>query len=118
MSQSKQANQPRIATKSDLLASLAQNGNSGAQRGVTARRLCARLGCHERHVRTLITELREDGIAVCGTPRDGYYIAAVASEIEDTCKFLRARAMKSLLLEARLRRVPLPELLGQLRLET
>ncbi len=106
MSQSKQANQPRIATKSDLLASLAQNGNSGAQRGVTARRLCARLGCHERHLRTLITELREDGIAVCGTPRD------------DTCRFLRARAMKSLQLEARLRRIPLPELLGQLRLET
>lgn len=109
---------PRLASKSDLLASLTQNGNRGSARGVTARRLCARLGCHERHVRTLITELRADGIAVCGTPREGYYIAAVASELEETCKFLRARAMKSLLLESRLRKVPLPELLGQLRLET
>lgn len=112
------AHTSRLPTKSDLLASLAQNGNHGAARGVTARRLCARLNCQERHVRTLITELREDGVAVCGTPRDGYYIAAVASELEDTCKFLRGRAMKSLQLEARLRRVPLPELLGQLRLET
>lgn len=117
-SHSEQGKQPRIASKSDLLASLAQNGNSGAHRGVTARRLCARLNCHERHLRTLITELREDGIAICGTPREGYYIAIRASEVEDTCRFLRARAMKSLQLEARLRRIPLPELLGQLRLET
>lgn len=108
----------RSPTKTDLLASLTQNGNLGAARGVTARRLCARIGCNDRHLRTLITELRDDGVAVCGTPRDGYYIAKVASEVEDTCRFLRARAMKSLALEARLRRVPLPELIGQLRLET
>jgi biotin operon repressor len=108
----------RLPSKSDLLANLTQSGNLGANNGITARRLSARMSCPERHVRTLVTQLREDGIAVCGKPRDGYYIACNAREVEDTCKFLRGRAMQSLHLEARLRRVPLPELIGQLRLET
>jgi biotin operon repressor len=108
----------RLPSKSDLLANLTQSGNLGANNGITARRLSARMSCPERHVRTLVTQLREDGIAVCGKPREGYYIACNAREVEDTCKFLRGRAMQSLHLEACLRRVPLPELIGQLRLET
>lgn len=111
-------NEPRLPSKSDLLASLTQHGNVGASRGITARRLGARLACNERHVRTLVTQLREDGVAVCGKPSDGYFVAREPGEVEDTCQFLRARALKSLQLEARLRRVPLPELIGQLRLET
>ena len=59
-----------------------------------------------------------DGVAVCGTPETGYYIAATAAELDQTCAFLRSRAMRSLTLEARLRQIPLPDLLGQLHLRT
>ena len=41
-----------------------------------------------------------------------------AEELESCCAFLRARAMHSLMIEARLRRLPLPDLLGQLKLPT
>ncbi|MCZ7655553.1 MAG: hypothetical protein M5R42_16810 [Rhodocyclaceae bacterium] len=53
-----------------------------------------------------------------GTPRDGYYIAASGEELEATCQFLRSRAMHSLVLESRLRNVPLPDLIGQMKLPT
>lgn len=69
-------------------------------------------------MRVLVSELREDGHAICGTPADGYYIAANADELQHTCDFLRSRAMHSLVLEARLKRIPLVDLLGQLRLPT
>lgn len=107
-----------MATKNSLLMCLHSNGHLGAARGITARHLAGRLNVPERQVRKLITELREDGIAVCGEPRTGYYIAATAEELEATCQFLHHRALSSLRLESRLRNVPLPELLGQLTLET
>ena len=69
-------------------------------------------------MRTLITELRLDGIAICGTPETGYYIAESAEELEDTCQFLRQRALHSLHLEACLRKLPLADLLGQMHLKT
>ena len=73
---------------------------------------------NERRLRICISELREDGIAVCGLPRRGYFIAENDEELEETCRFLRSRAMHSLALESKLRKIPLPELLGQLRLPT
>ena len=76
------------------------------------------LGCPARHVRSLVSELRLEGIAICGHPRTGYFIAATAEELLETCAFLRARAMHSLVLESRLRRIPLGELLGQMRVPT
>jgi hypothetical protein len=72
----------------------------------------------ERKVRELVSELRESGVAICAYPGDGYYIAGSAEELEQCCAFLRSRAMHSLVLESRLRKITLPELLGQLRLET
>jgi hypothetical protein len=71
-----------------------------------------------RGLRTMISELREDGHAICGTPRDGYYIAATPQELQETCEFLRERAMHSLHLESRLRKIPLADLLGQLHVPT
>ena len=73
---------------------------------------------NERRLRICISELREDGIAVCGHPRTGYFIAENNEELEESCQFLRTRAMHSLVLESRLRKIPLPDLLGQLRLPT
>lgn len=104
------------ATRQDVAAALA--AHVGAGRGIAAHELAERLGCTERKLRDLISELREDGIAVCGKPDTGYYIAENAQELEETCQFLRARALTSLHLEARLRKITLPDLLGQLKLRT
>lgn len=90
----------------------------GKDRGITAAAIACALGCNERVVRLLVTELREDGLAICGHPAQGYYVAATAEELEETLAFLRTRAMHSLVLEAKLRRVPLVDLLGQLKLPT
>lgn len=70
----------------------------------------------ERRCRALISELRMEGIAVCGHPRDGYWMAETADELEECCGFLRQRAMTSLTLEAKLRRMALPDLLNQIRI--
>ncbi len=103
-------------TKHDLLQVLATH--IGRANGAAVEDLAARLDTHARLIRTLVTALRMDGIAVCGTPGTGYFIAATAEEIEQSCAFLRARAMHSLALEARLRKLPLPDLIGQLHLRT
>lgn len=90
----------------------------GKAKGTGARELAQMVGLSERDLREAISELRMEGIAVCGHPRTGYFIAATAEELDETCAFLRDRAMHSLTLESKLRHVPLPELLGQLRLKT
>lgn len=102
------------SNKDKLLNVLARHIGQGQGIGVEA--LAARVGVVPRQVRGLITDLRLEGIAVCGTPRHGYYIAGSADELEETCRFLRSRAMCSLTLESRLRKMPLPGLLGQLAL--
>lgn len=105
-----------MANVNQLLQALTQH--IGRERGITAQRLAGRLDVSARIVRNLVSEARLDGEAVCGTPRDGYYMAANADELEETCRFLRDRAMHSLTLESRMRRVPMPDLLGQLKLPT
>lgn len=104
------------ATAQDVAAALQRH--IGATNGIRADDLAAELHVPVRHLRDLITALREEGTAICGKPETGYYIAANAEELEETCQFLRSRAMHSLHLEARLRRIPLPDLLGQLKLRT
>lgn len=105
-----------MASRNDLQALLARH--IGRDNGVTASQASTYLGITARAVRHLVTELREDGIAVCGHPSTGYFIAASPEELEATCMFLRSRAMHSLQLEATLRHVPLVDLFGQLRLKT
>lgn len=68
----------------------------------------------ERKARKLISELRLEGVAVCGHPDVGYWLAANDEELEECCRFLRARAMHSLTVESRMRRVALPALLNQM----
>jgi len=105
-----------MIVKNDVLLVLQRH--LGAASGITAAAIAAELFTSERDVRHCVTELREDGIAVCAHPRSGYFIAATAEELEDTCQFLRSRALHSLTLESKLRHVPLPDLLGQMRLKT
>lgn len=104
------------ANKHQLLGLLSDR--PGKRNGIGVRDLAYHLRTTERHVRSLVTALREDGVAVCGHPSTGYYIAETPEELEECCQFLRSRALHSLGLEARLRKIPLPDLLGQLHLRT
>lgn len=103
-------------TKNDLFTLLANR--VGAQNGASVKALAEQLATTPRHVRTLVSELRMDGIAVCGTPKTGYYIAADAGELQETIDFLKHRALHSLQLASRLSNVPLPDLLGQIHVPT
>lgn len=105
-----------MATTNQLLAVLAHHIGKG--NGIGVKQLAFALGATPRHVRKLVSELRESAHAVCGTPTDGYYIAATAEELQHTCDFLRSRAMHSLTLESRLKKIPLADLIGQLHLPT
>lgn len=76
-----------------------------------------------RRLRRLITGLRQgkEGppqpiASVCCTWQPGYYIAT-GNELEEYIKKLEKAALKKLALAARLRKQPLPELLGQLALK-
>lgn len=104
------------ANKARVLWAL--SAHCGEQNGIGARELSRLTGVSERDLRIAVTELRMEGTAVCGHPGVGYFIAATPEELERTCSFLHSRAMSSLTLEAKMRHVPLPELLGQLRLPT
>lgn len=86
----------------------------GRGNGISMRELEQQLDMLPRAIRQHISDLREDGKAVCGTPADGYYIAATPEELEHTCDFLRSRAMHSLALESKLCNIPLPDLLGRI----
>lgn len=90
----------------------------GRNNGISASMIARLLDKPERAVRTHISELREEGIAICGTPATGYFIASTPEEIEEVCQFLHARAMHSLHLVSRLRKIPLPDLIGQMHLKT
>lgn len=109
--------QQRDALRAQLIALMSKR-HMGRRRGISATALAAKLAITERTLRHLISDAREEGVAIVGTPETGYYIARTAGELEECCRFLRARAMHSLAIEARLRRIALPELLGQLRVGT
>jgi biotin operon repressor len=108
-------------TQSEHMAALVRllsTRYKGRANGVHAKLLAQQLGISERNLRALVTAAREDGMAITATPQSGYYFAETADEVEECCAFLRSRSMKSLRLEAQLKRIPLPDLIGQLRLPT
>ena len=78
-------------TAQGLLALLSKH--IGKENGLTAGSIHQIMDIPMRRVRTLVSELREDGHAVCGTPETGYFIAANPEELEETCEFLRNRAL-------------------------
>lgn len=69
-----------------------------------------------RSLRTLITELRNDGTPIC-SDSNGYWLASAGSELNYYCSRLHDQALKKLIQEARLRKMSLPDLLGQTTLE-
>lgn len=74
-----------------------------------------------RRLRQIITELRRQGRPICSycsSSGGGYYLARMrSSEMREYLERLRQRALKALVLEAKMRKMSLPELLGQLQLE-
>jgi hypothetical protein len=95
----------------------------GRARGVKAGELVREVLGHtstgdERRLRDLLVELRKNGHHVCGKPNTGYFLAATAEELEETCVFLRKRAMTSLMQESRMRGISSPDLVGQMHLPT
>lgn len=105
-----------MTTKHDLFSLLAYR--VGAQYGTSVTTLANLMRTTPRQVRQLVSELRMDGIAVCGTPETGYYIAADAEELQQTIDFLKHRALHSLTLASRMSKIPMPDLIGQLHVPT
>ena len=90
--------------------------HQGRESGIAAKDLAAQLGVPARHLRKFISELREQGIAICGQPATGYFMAVTPEDLQASCAFLEHRALHSLRLLSRMKKVSLPDLLGQLRL--
>lgn len=105
-----------MITPSQLLTVLARHTGKG--NGISVKQLAEVTGAKERHVRTLIEALRNEGCAICATPKDGYYIANTPEELDQTITFLHKRAMSSLVQIAKLKRISMPDLLGQLHVPT
>jgi biotin operon repressor len=112
MTPSARADEPLL----DRMRERLRKRHKGRGHGVSCRDLAEALDASPREVRSAITDLRLAGVPVCGHPRTGYFLARTAAELNETCDFLRNRALHSLQLEARLRKVPLQRLVGQLSL--
>ena len=104
-----------MTSKTALLNLFARH--QGAAHGIKARDLAAQLGVPPRRLRLLISRCRdEDGVAICGHPSTGYYMACTPDELAASCAFLEHRALHSLRLLSRMKKVSLPDLLGQLKI--
>jgi len=92
----------------------------GRERAVTTAWLERLTGLPDRAVRRVCRDLvMRHGVAVCsvtaGAP--GFYLAATAEELREVTGKLKVRGVKILARAAALEKRPLPEYLGQLRLE-
>lgn len=72
----------------------------------------------ERQVRTIVSDLRMQGHHICAHPSSGYFMAATAGELDETCKFLVDRSLTTLAQVSRMKNIALPDLHGQLHLKT
>lgn len=91
--------------------------HQGQTNGIGALDLATYLGVSQRRLRRLISRARfDDGAAICGHPRTGYFMAVTPAELEMSCDFLRRRAIHSLQLLSRMTKTSMPDLVGQLKL--
>ena len=103
-----------MSTITALLNALSRH--QGRATGISAAHLALQLDVPPRRLRKLISEAREDGIAICGKPASGYFMPTTPEELHETCAFLEHRAMHSLRKLSRMKKVALPVLMGQLLL--
>ena len=72
-----------------------------------------------RDLRHLITDLRAEGVPICSTTSQdggGYYLAAAGSELVDYIRRAERRALSILKRNARIKKITLPNYLGQIKL--
>jgi len=72
-----------------------------------------------RHIRKLVTTMREEGVPICSTAANGggYYIAAASSELAAYLRRDKFRALRILARDAKMLKISLPAYLGQLKME-
>jgi len=73
-----------------------------------------------RRLRTLITTMRREGVAICSVSTKeggGYYLASAGSELVAYLRRSKYRALRILARVAKIQKVSLPDLLGQMKLE-
>lgn len=73
-----------------------------------------------RRLRKLITDMRRDGVAICSVSTQaggGYYLASAGSELVAYLRRSKVRALRILARVAKIQKVSLPDLLGQMKLE-
>ena len=73
-----------------------------------------------RDLRKLITAMRDDGMAICSiSSKDGggYYQPAAGSEMIDYLRKMERRALCILKRNSQMKKISLPEYLGQLKLD-
>ncbi len=107
--------------RDSVLAAL--SSRIGKARGISCADLVREITWREpseadkRRLRHVIEDMRKEGQHVCGHPSSGYYIAANEEELNETCKFLADRALTSLTQAARMKKIAVPDIHGQLRLK-
>lgn len=70
-----------------------------------------------KNTRILITALRNQGRAIGSNSSKnggGYYLPRAGSELDDYCKRIHRQALRKLAMEARIRNISMPELVGQM----
>ncbi len=70
-----------------------------------------------KKTRQLITALRGQGRAIGSNSASnggGYYLPRAGSELNDYCNRIHRKALRALAMEAKIRKVSLPELIGQM----
>lgn len=73
-----------------------------------------------RDIRKLITVMRAEGVPICSTSAQnggGYFLAAAGSELANYLRKTERRALLILMRNAKIKKVSLPNYLGQIKLE-
>jgi hypothetical protein len=89
----------------------------GRANGIDVKALAAITGLSPRMVRHAVSDLDFEGSPVCSHPSHGYYIALDDDDVAVCADFLEQRALHGLKRAARLRKLALPALMGQLQLK-
>ncbi len=100
------------------------DGHKGQENSVPGRDLVDRVNQHwplfpvnERKIRLTIKHLVEAHGQWIGSSPKGYFMVQTDQELMGVCKYYRGYGLSALHIEAKLRKISLPALLGQLSLE-